>query len=275
MRHHYVPVCYLRSFVDPACPPEHDPYLWVVDLDKGEIRRKSPENTAVLTDYYAVGDGENRYDVEKYLATVENQTAPVLTRILSDSPAVEGTDRGALSYFAALQIVRVPRFRDRIEKFITEIGQTVNAIDQLYDASALDLDSYRISANPEAALGHGINAAPMIADLLNRISWVIMEPAGADNLWSSDNPLYYINPNSDYPSLGHALGVNGVEVNLPIGPRRCLLMAWSDISGPRVLIEDLRCAQERGIAGAKRYLFCSTEQDAKEAFDAYGRLFPR
>ena len=65
MRHHYVPACYLQSFVDPACPPEYEPYLWVVDLDKGKIRRQSPENTAALTDYYAVGDGENRYDVEK------------------------------------------------------------------------------------------------------------------------------------------------------------------------------------------------------------------
>src|SRR5437660_1919465 len=53
------------------------------------------------------------------------------------------------------------------------------------------------------------------------------------------------------------------------------LMAWSEISGPRVPIEDLRCAQERGIAGAKRYLFCSTEKDAHEAFDAHRRLFPR
>lgn len=85
-----------------------------------------------------------------------------------------------LSYFAALQIVRVHQFRDRIEKFITEMGQTVNAmmiqsrdryegalrqaypdrrftaeeVDRLC-ASARDVDSYRISANPAAALGHG------------------------------------------------------------------------------------------------------------------------
>ena len=128
MKHDYVPACYLRSFVDPACPPEYAPYLWVVDLDKGKIRRQSPENTAALTDYYAVEDGENRYDVEKYLSAVESQTAPVLARILGDSPVVEANEKGVLSYFAALQIVRVPQFRDRIEKFITEIGQTVNAM---------------------------------------------------------------------------------------------------------------------------------------------------
>jgi hypothetical protein len=30
---------------------------------RSEIRRKSPENTAALTDCYAVGDGENRHEV--------------------------------------------------------------------------------------------------------------------------------------------------------------------------------------------------------------------
>lgn len=300
MKHHYVPQCYLRAFVDPACPREYEPYLWVVDLEEARIRRRSPENTAALTDYYAVGDDENRYEVEKYLSAVEGQAAPVLARILGDYSVVETADKRVLSYFAALQLVRVPQFRDRIEEFIAEIGRTVNAmmirsrdgyedalrqahpnrtftaeeIDQLY-AKARDTDSYRISANPAAALGHALNVVPRIADLLNEMSWVIMEPAGPENFWSSDNPLYYINPDSGHPVFGHALGSKDVEVNLPIGPRRCLLMAWSNISGPRVLVEDLRCAHERGIAGAKRYLFCSTERDAQGALDAHRRLYPR
>lgn len=68
MKHHYVPACYLRAFVDPACPSEYEPYLWIADLDERKIRRRSPEHTAALTDYYAVGDGPNRYGVEEYLA---------------------------------------------------------------------------------------------------------------------------------------------------------------------------------------------------------------
>jgi Protein of unknown function (DUF4238) len=300
VKHHYVPAFYLRSFVDAACPAEYEPYLWVVDLDTGKTRRQSPDNTAALTDYYAVGDGDSRYDVEKYLSEVESKTAPVVAKVLGDTETIEADDKRVLSYFAALQIIRVPQFRDRIEAFITEIGQVVNAmmiqsrdryeaglrqampdrdftaeeVERLY-AGARDLDSYKIVANPEAALGHGLRVVPQIADLLNRMSWAVMEPAGAENYWSSDNPLYYINPESKHPFLGHALGVKGVEVNLPLGPRRCLLMAWSDIAGPRTPINDLRIAQERGIAGAKRYLFCSTEQDAQAAFDAHRRLFPR
>ena len=53
-------------------------------------------------------------------------------------------------------------------------------------------------------------------------------------------------------------------------------MAWSPgIEGPtRIPVKDLRCAQERGIAGAKRYLFCSTAADAEAAFDAHRRMYP-
>jgi hypothetical protein len=300
VKHHYLPVCYLRAFVDPECPTTYEPYLWVVDLDEETIRRRSPENTAALTDYYAVGDGPNRHDVETYLSVVESQTAPVLAKILGDYAVVEPSDKRVLSYFAALQLVRVPQFRDRIEEFITGVGQKMNALlmrsreayedavrkafpgrvfsaqemDELY-ARARDTESYRITANPAAALGHALNVVPKVAELLDRMSWVVMEPAGTANFWTSDNPLYYINPDSNHPIFGHALGAKGVEVNLPIGPRRCILMAWSEITGPSVRIEDLRCAQQRGIAGAKRYLFCSTEQDAREAFDSHRRLYPR
>jgi hypothetical protein len=93
VKHHYVPACYLRAFVDPACPANYEPYLWVVDLDKGKMRRQSPENTAALNDYYAVRDGENRYDVEEYLAAVENRTAPVLAKILGDCQTLSRTTR--------------------------------------------------------------------------------------------------------------------------------------------------------------------------------------
>ena len=112
MKHHYVPACYLRAFVDPRCHPKHEPYLWVVDLDRGTIKRRSPDNTAALTDYYAVGEGPNRYDVEEYLSAVESQTAPVLLKLLGDCPTIDSNDKGVLSYFAALQLVRVPQFRD-------------------------------------------------------------------------------------------------------------------------------------------------------------------
>ena len=50
---------------------------------------------------YAVGDGDNRHDVEKYLSAVESDTAPVITKLLGDAQAVEENDKRVLSYVAA------------------------------------------------------------------------------------------------------------------------------------------------------------------------------
>ena len=301
MKHHYIPAFYLRGFVDPGCPPRHTRCLWLADLSNGKINCKSPENAAAITDYYAVGDGENRQDVEKYLSAVESQTAPVITKILGDYDTIDENDKAILAYFAALQIVRVPQFRDRVEDFITRIAEVTNVmivrsrynfenglralhpdrtftpqeVQAIY-AFASDPSSYRIRANPEAALGVGLNIVPEIRHILNRMSWAIMEPASGGNFWTSDNPLYYINPDSKHAFMGHALLAKSVEVNLPLGPRRCLFMAWSPrIEGPgRIPVKDVPCIQERGIAGAKRYLFCSTKADAEAALAAHRRMYP-
>jgi Protein of unknown function (DUF4238) len=303
VKHHYVPAFYLRGFVDPACPPGYEPYVWVVDLDEGKSKRKSPENAAYITDYYAVGDGDNRQDVEtEYLQLVDGLTAPVVAKILADHAIIDADDKATLSYFAALQIVRVPQFRERIEEFMTRIAEATNImlirdreafeeglrashpgrtftaeeVEQIY-TFARDPSNYSIKANPEAALGHALDVVPKIAAILHGMSWAIMEPAGPENFWTSDNPLFYINPQSKDAVLGHGLLAKNIEVNLPLGPRRCLFMAWSrDIDGPtRIPLKDVRCAQERGIVGAKRYLFCSTEADAEAALAAHRRLYPR
>jgi len=93
---------------------------------------------------------------------------------------------------------------------------SADEIDQLYEG-ARDVRNYRIKANPAAALGHALNVVPKVAALLSRISWAVMEPAGAANFWTSDNPIYYINPDSDHPVFGQAFGAKGVEVNLRLG----------------------------------------------------------
>ena len=45
------------------------------------------------------------------------------------------------------------------------------------------------------------------------------------------------------------------------------------MNGP-ASITDVPCIQERGIAGAKRYLFCSTKADAEAALAAHCRMYP-
>src|SRR5689334_9721376 len=128
MKHHYVPAFYLRGFTDPACPAAYEPYLWVVDLDDGIIGRRAPQNTAVLTDYYAAGEGENRHKIEAYLSEIESQAAPAIARILKGASTIDEQDKLALSTFAAFQVARVPGFRGRLEDFTTGIFRQLGTL---------------------------------------------------------------------------------------------------------------------------------------------------
>jgi hypothetical protein len=305
MKHHYVPAFDLRGFTDRESPPGHEPYLWMVDLDKGTVRRRSRKNTATLTDYYAVGGGEERHQVEEYLKRIENLAARVVEKIQteaaerSNGPVFSAEEKAALSQFLAVQVTRVPGFRKRLEEFITRVGQSLGAllvqsreryeaairqaypereftateIDSLYEA-ACAIGPKAISANPTVALGHALNAVPMLADTLGQMSWAVMTPASSGNFWTSDNPVYWINPNSGHPLIGHGLAARSIEVNFPVGSQRCLLLTWSGTES-RFPIDDLRSAQERGLAGATRYLFCCCEADAQQALSAHRRMYPK
>ena len=110
MRHHYVPAFYLgRSLTRRALPDTSHTCGWSTST-LGKRGNSQPDNTAALSDYYAVGDGDSRYDVERYLSEVESNTAPVVAKILGDAETIEADDKRVLSHFAALQIVRVPQF---------------------------------------------------------------------------------------------------------------------------------------------------------------------
>ena len=223
----------------------------------------------------------------------------MIAKILRGASTVDEQDKAALSTFAAFQIARGPGFRGRIEDFMTDIFRSLGTLmlrdkaeygrlvretfpdreftsaelDELH-AGAIAAGPEVISANPTAALGHALKVVPAITDLLWRMSWAIMAPSVSANFWTSDNPVYWINPDAGHPVIGHGLAAKGTEVNFPLGPRRCLLMSWSDVKGS-LSTPDLCCAQERGIAGATRYLFCSTDADAEAALAAHRRMYPR
>ena len=70
-----------------------------------------------------------------------------------------------------------------------------------------------------------------------------------------------------------------IEVNLPLGPRRCLFMAWSHgIEGPgRIPVKDVRGIQERRLLERVRAVRGRTiefEAPARRAVEPSGAPFP-
>ena len=67
MLQHYVPQFYLKGWLDPHSLnlQKITPFLWCVDLEKGEVRKKNPKNLARIKDLYKFSD------TDKYSITMD------------------------------------------------------------------------------------------------------------------------------------------------------------------------------------------------------------
>jgi hypothetical protein len=81
MKGHFLPICYLKGFLDVASTKGgQEPYLWVRDRDAKRLwRKRAPHKVARRPDYYAVtrSDGRKDYTREDALAQLESNVAPV------------------------------------------------------------------------------------------------------------------------------------------------------------------------------------------------------
>ena len=121
-----MPQFYLRAFRDPNVPEEKEPWIWVIDFKERKIERRAPKNIGKAANYYAFPEVETAggEPVEAILSRIESAAAPALKRLLaSNDGALEGQDRADLLFFMAFFAVRVPFFRNTLEKFAANVAR--------------------------------------------------------------------------------------------------------------------------------------------------------
>jgi hypothetical protein len=125
--HHFIPQFYLRGFRDPNVTDGQEPWLWIADFEEGTVERRAPKNVGKKANYYAFpaveAVGES---IESVFSKLESAAAPVIKKLLaSDDAALEGQDRADLLFFMAFFVVRVPFFRNMLEKFAADMAKMV------------------------------------------------------------------------------------------------------------------------------------------------------
>src|SRR5688572_28334738 len=118
MKAHYIPVSYLKGFVDPASEkPGFEPYLWTRDPTAGVWKKRAPRNLAKLSDYYAVtrADGSKDDAREEALSQLESAVAPILRRIVDDD-SLSADEFVTLIVFASTMYIRLPVVHDAAEQ---------------------------------------------------------------------------------------------------------------------------------------------------------------
>lgn len=240
-RHHAVPQFYLRRFTG------EDGFLWLHDLDAAKAVRVRTDDALVEKYLYAPEIGDDPHDdaIEKMFAQhVEGPAAEPIGRLIEPGEEISDEDRGRIAIFLAFQEVRVPRMRDTVQKFMSEVGTRILSIavehpehiQRTLEEAEAPVSDEELEKMVEAVRSGGIDVqatkipwlssmaiATEIADLIYRLPWTLIDaPRGVEFL-TSDAPLVKVLTDRAVPSLfaGGWLSPSA-ETTFALSPGTCL-----------------------------------------------------
>lgn len=284
-RHHYIPKFYLEGFVDPT----NEPYIWIYEKGNPAIRKATSENIAVQKDYYSFIGFNGKKDSETFenaLAEVESKIALAYRKIIKREK-LSDEDKGAFATFLALNLTRVPNFRENIQKATGEILKALSAISASNPASFesfiknfekdtgekiyMPIDNlrrfllngkYNVIVDPQHSL-EMIPVAGDIALIFLDMKWAFLEATEGHRFLTSDNPVFRVVP-TYRPGLFSRMGLlnKDIEVTFPISKDLGFLGTWDKCEGYQKVDNNyLKEINRRTIISALRFVFSSEKSD--------------
>ena len=287
--HHYVPQGYLRGFTIEG----EKSLIWEYDKNTGEISRQARSIRDICSEhhYYAQKreDGSNDHEsMEDAFHEIEDKSPRVIKDIkfpgTGKKVVLTDDEREILSFFAAIQLCRVPNFREGIEEMhhkLVEIsldhkaakdkeaGTLPKEIEELYERGGIKIDIERF-----VSLGPMINMAREGTTRLLEKIWHFAAPANGMTFVTSDNPVYFQAPEEYREEVGPYLGPMHPfsEVTLPL--RKDLLLIFSpsvkrtpsqynllNCMSVQLDKEDTRNINKRTTLAAAQYVYSSEKSE--------------
>jgi hypothetical protein len=288
--HHFVPQGYLRGFTIEG----EKSLIWEYDKETGSISHqpKSVREICGEHHYYAQKREDGSVDnesMENAFHEIEDKTPRVINSIKEGATGkkVSLTDeqRVILSFFAAIQLFRVPNFRDGVEEMHRKIvesslaeivthdkqeGKLPPEVEELYERGGINIE-----IEPFVSLEPMINLAREgSARLLEKV-WHFATPADGMTFVTSDNPVYFQAPEEYRAHIGYGLGPMHPfsEVTIPL--RKDLLLIFSPavkytpeqyelLNCTTVCLDkaDTKNINKRTTLAAERYVYSSERSEA-------------
>lgn len=246
MQQHIIPILCLKHFCDPRGQ------VWTFDKRSEKFWSCVPEETATEAHYYSIEreDGSMDTTIETFLASVENDAAPLYER-LAAGEMLRGADREVFAQFLGLMFLRTPQSRRlaaNIARFHmeTRIAATAAHADTFATMlKGLKEDGIDVSDAEEIRrmmldLSHSnlvlpksyalriLEHAPTVANVFQQMKWCLIRAEGHFFV-TGDTPICRaVDPRTVHPLLGdHGLLNKTAEITFPLTPDRILLLNWS------------------------------------------------
>lgn len=123
-RHHSVPQFYLKRFCG------SDGLLWFHDIEQQKAFKVNPADAVVEKYLYSPEIGDDPHDDTLESVLAEHIDGPAVEPIekLAKGDSLTEDDRARIAIFVAYQDYRIPKVRDSIGNFVTEIGEKIMKI---------------------------------------------------------------------------------------------------------------------------------------------------
>ncbi len=221
-RHHTVPEVYLKGFLDPEKVAERQNVLWLYERDR-KIRPRGVDAVGAEEGFYLDPENTGHEDAtEKGYTFIEWLADPILDKLRAGAIRLERYEKDQLSYFIALQKFRttlnreilnaaeVDEFRHTCrrlldEKRVHEIVGTTEAERSgrvkfsLEDAEKFVSDmadgTIRLEQTGKGwALTHALEGGQMLAPMIARLHWTMLEAPASESWITTDNPVALFEP---------------------------------------------------------------------------------
>lgn len=243
---HYIPRFLLKNFCN------RDGKIYVYDIKKSSSRLQVPSKIAFANHIYTLDiKGEDPESLEKALANIESETAPIVRGLLSGrqlSSLVED-ERITLAVFMACQLPRVYKIRSYFES-IKGLRQTLSM-----NASGISFEVTKGPDDPRLAQINLIHyAAHNISQVLLNMTWLLISPAEGETFLISDNPVTVYNTfeaskmvnlykhlQTIYPNFREIKNIKehfenllaqpGIEICFPLSPKLAIFCVYPHVAG--------------------------------------------
>ena len=261
---HVVPRGYISQFIDPQSPQTvMREFVWVYERGGSLPFPKSPKKLTIKNYYYSWfgPNGERNDAADELLRVFEDRGIPVLKKLDggADPDSLSAQEHYDFAHFAALLSLRVPQFRESVEKFRVDVARITGQVAAAHPGyleqwaqtqypkegkpvpSKAIIDKARamllsketkIRVDPLASLQAMLRMAPTVAGYIYNSHWRVLTAPEGSHFVAGDMPLVQITTEKLPPFYsGVGWETPYMEATLPLSPRRCLLISFHRPSG--------------------------------------------
>ena len=252
-KHHYVPQCYLKGFVQ----DRDNPKLYVTNANDGRTFETAPANVAAERDFHSIDiEGLSKDAFENALSGFEGELSSSLNRIIASRSLKNKHDRSFLLNLVGLMLVKNPDARSRTRDFEENIAKRVLEIatsnPRIFESqisaakkagfiepdAEIDYktardhvvnDKIKIEIPNERLLLRELGVFDRVLPYIFHRKWVLLKaPKGETGFVTSDHPVFlqWTNPADRRGPYPPGLGLRDTQVLFPVSNELALIGAF-------------------------------------------------